>query len=462
MDGSLVQNKQSNHNKKSYKGKLPKYRPIADSGLEALYLKLGERSSLQQSQWQLLTEKGVPTNRHEDWKYTPLDLFSQPGRNWVNRTADVSRMLDDKILQLSIPVNANLLVFVDGAYCLEHSKIVSPGELTVSAIDSLNADQMQDIQQAVAAEFVSQLNEALAQDGVYIRVRKGAQLAQPIYLLHLHTCEPHAAVHYRHHFHLAMHAKAELIEHYVSCVTDDAGYYPSRESGSSTGTRLMMNVASNASLQHIKIIEENEHHAHFAHNDVSLGRDASAFSHVYFLQGECCRHQTSAQFKGENAYLTMNSLVLPRQQNVFDSRTYTDHRLPHCKSEQLHKVIASDQGKGVFDGMILVPEGAVKTDGQMDNRNLLLDKQSQIFSKPKLEIYADDVKCSHGATTGSIDPQQLNYMQARGINRQAAKHMLTQAFAFDVVDRHQVISDEDDHDTLAIWIKDRIAERLVL
>jgi len=382
-------------------------------------------------------------------------------------------------LQLSIPLNANLLVFVDGAYRTEHSKIVSSESLSVMPMDSWNSDQRRDIEQGIATDFVSQMGEALAQDGVYIRVRKGVQLVQPIYLLHLHTCKPHAAVHYRHHFHLAMHAKAELIEHYVSLsdvldvsdatdvsdtegFSDSSGFSEHAEIGASTGSRLTVNVAPNAKLQHIKIVEENSHHAHFAHNDVFIGRDASAVSHVYFLQGQCCRHQTSARFKGDNAYLAMNSLVLPKQQDVFDSRTYIEHSFPHCRSEQLHKVIASDQGKGVFDGMILVSKGAIKTDGQMDNRNLLLGEQSQVFSKPKLEIYADDVKCSHGATTGSIDPEQLGYMQARGMSKAAAKHVLTQAFAFDVVDQHQVLTHSDDHDTLAVWLKDRIAERLAL
>ncbi|MGF1715583.1 Fe-S cluster assembly protein SufD [Photobacterium chitinilyticum] len=461
MDGSLMQNKQM------YKGKLPKYNHIDDSGLKSLYLALGERSQFQQSQWKQLAEKGIPTNKHEDWKYTPLNLMIQPSRCWANRVMGIDDYLDAKILQLSIPLNANLLVFVDGAYRTEHSKIVSSESLSVMPMDSWNTDQRRDIDQGIATDFVSQMSEALAQDGVYIRVRKGAQLVQPIYLLHLHTCKPHAAAHYRHHFHLAMHAQAELIEHYVSLsdtevFSNSSDVSESAKISASTGSRLTVNVASNAKLQHIKIVEENSHHVHFAHNDIHMGHDASAVSHVYFLQGQCCRHQTSARFKGDNAYLSMNSLVLPKQQDVFDSRTYTEHCLPYCRSEQLHKVIASDRGKGIFDGMILVSKGAIKTDGQMDNRNLLLGEQSQVFSKPKLEIYADDVKCSHGATTGSIDPEQLGYMQARGMSKAAAKHVLTQAFAFDVVDQHKVLTHSDDHDTLAVWLKDRIAERLAL
>ncbi|HDZ1034233.1 TPA: Fe-S cluster assembly protein SufD [Klebsiella pneumoniae] len=230
--------------------------------------------------------------------------------------------------------------------------------------------------------------------------------------------------HYRHHLALESGAEATIVEHYLSL----------NEQPHFTGGRLTMTVADNAHLQHIKLAFENARSYHFAHNDLLLGRDASAFSSSFLLGGQVLRHQTSTRLGGENSNLRLNSLAMPVKNEVCDSRTWLDHQVGYCTSRQLHKTIVSDKGRAVFNGLINVAPLALKTDGQMTNNNLLLGRLAEVDTKPQLEIYADDVKCSHGATVGRIDEEQLFYLRSRGIEQQAAQQMILYAFAAELTE----------------------------
>ncbi|MGL4214292.1 MAG: SufD family Fe-S cluster assembly protein, partial [Morganella morganii] len=159
----------------------------------------------------------------------------------------------------------------------------------------------------------------------------------------------------------------------------------------------------------------------------------------FLLGGKLTRHHTSTQLNGEGIVLAMNSLVLPKHGEIADTRTYLEHNKGYCESRQRHKTIVMDNSRAVFNGMIKVAPHALKTDGQMSNNNLLLGRKAEIDTKPQLEIYADDVKCSHGATVGRIDEEQLFYLRTRGIAEKAAKQMIILAFAAELTD---AISDE--------------------
>ncbi len=255
-----------------------------------------------------------------------------------------------------------------------------------------------------------------------IRVPRNRRLDKPLLLMHITSGLAGDALntaHYRHHLALESGAEATIVEHYLSL----------NEQPHFTGGRLTMTVADNAHLQHIKLAFENARSYHFAHNDLLLGRDASAFSSSFLLGGQVLRHQTSTRLGGENSNLRLNSLAMPVKNEVCDSRTWLDHQVGYCTSRQLHKTIVSDKGRAVFNGLINVAPLALKTDGQMTNNNLLLGRLAEVDTKPQLEIYADDVKCSHGATVGRIDEEQLFYLRSRGIEQQAAQQMILYAFA---------------------------------
>lgn len=184
-----------------------------------------------------------------------------------------------------------------------------------------------------------------------------------------------------------------------------------------------------------------------------MGQDATVFSNSFLLGGAVLRHNTSTILGGENSTLRINSLAMPVKTEVCDTRTWLEHRKGYCNSRQLHKTIVSDKGKAVFNGLITVAQHALKTDGQMTNNNLLLGRLAEVDSKPQLEIYADDVKCSHGATVGRIDDEQLFYLRSRGIGQQAAQQMIIYAFAAELT---EAIADE----AIRQQVLTRIGQRL--
>jgi Fe-S cluster assembly protein SufD len=173
-----------------------------------------------------------------------------------------------------------------------------------------------------------------------------------------------------------------------------------------------MNVAANAQLHHIKLAFENPQSHHFAHNDIVLGGCRGVQPQLPARRA-VLRHNTSTQLNGENTTLRINSLAMPVKSEVCDTRTWLEHNKGYCNSRQLHKTIVSDKGRAVFNGLINVAQHAIKTDGQMTNNNLLLGRLAEVDTKPQLEIYADDVKCSHGATVGRIDDEQMFYLRSR-------------------------------------------------
>ncbi|MCS2159258.1 Fe-S cluster assembly protein SufD [Scandinavium sp. H11S7] len=394
------------------------------------------RTAYSEQHLQQMLRLGLPTRKQENWKYTPLDglLNSQ----FVSADATIDAQQRDV---LALPVDALRMVFVNGRFIRELSD-----ELAQSGFQVTVDNTRETLPAAVQPEVFLHLTESLAQAVTHIQVARNQRPARPLLLMHITQGvegEEMNTAHYRHHLELAQGAEATVIEHYASL--NDARHF--------TGSRLTMQVADNAHLQHIKLAFENPTSFHFGHNDIQLGQDASATSHSFLLGGRVLRHNTSSQLNGENTTLRINSLAMPVNNEVCDTRTWLEHNKGYCNSRQLHKTIVSDKGRAVFNGIINVAQHAIKTDGQMTNNNLLLGKLSEVDTKPQLEIYADDVKCSHGATIGRIDDEQLFYLRSRGIKQQAAQQMIMYAFAAELT---EAISDE----TIRREVLARIGQRL--
>ncbi|MBV8043730.1 Fe-S cluster assembly protein SufD [Pluralibacter sp.] len=389
-----------------------------------------------QQHLQQMLRLGLPSRKHEDWKYTSLDgLLNSP---FVALQTPVNAAQRDA---LSLSLDALRLVFVDGQFCPALSDNLQHSGFTVTV------DNLRDaLPAAVQPEVFLHLTESLSTTVTHIAVARHQRPAKPLLLMHITQGVDGDAVntaHYRHHLELAEGSEATVIEHYVSL--SQARHF--------TGSRLTMQVADNAQLHHIKLAFENAASHHFAHNDILLGQDAAAFSNSFLLGGAVLRHNTSAQLNGENTTLRINSLAMPVKNEVCDTRTWLEHNKGYCNSRQLHKTIVSDKGRAVFNGVINVAQHAIKTDGQMTNNNLLLGRLAEVDTKPQLEIYADDVKCSHGATVGRIDDEQLFYLRSRGIGRQAAQQMIIYAFAAELT---ETLRD----DALKQQVLARIGERL--
>lgn len=396
----------------------------------------GERSSHALAHWQQFLHLGWPTRKHEDWKYTPLDGLLQQRFLAPSETLLSATECD----ALALQIDAYRLVFVDGRLCPP----LSDSDLGDYRLEKASAGGLPE---PVQPEIFLHLTESLAEESSVIHLAAGKMPCKPLYLLHISSGRERQGevntLHCRHHLNVATGARAEVIEHYVSL-----GAAPHF-----TGARLTASVGDNAELQHCKLAFENPPSYHFAHNDLVIGRDARVKSDSFLLGAGLTRHNTSVQLNGEGTNLQLNSLVLPVRKEVCDTRTYLEHNKGYCESRQLHKTVVNDRGKAVFNGMIKVAQHAIKTDGNMTNHNLLLGNVAEVDTKPQLEIYADDVKCSHGATVGRIDEEQLFYLQARGIAKSAAQQMIIFAFAAELTEG---IANQ----TIRERVLSRIAERL--
>ena len=384
-----------------------------------LFESRGEMRSMQaQQHWQQLMRLGLPTRKHENWKYTPLDgllahHFVLPEAHELSAT---------QVDALSLPLDAVRLVFVDGRF----QPALSSSDTELFEIQHSVAAERRDLPAAVQPEIFLHLTESLAEEVTHIRLARGKAAARSLYLLHITSGKDDGmnTVHHRHHLQLEESAEAEVIEHFVTL--NDSAHF--------TGARFTFAVADNARLRHTKLAFESSKSYHFAHNDMVINRDAQVTSTSFLLGAGLSRHNTSTQLNGENTQLSLNSLVLPVNQEVADTRTYLEHNKGHCLSRQMHKTIVRDKGRAVFNGHIKVAQHALKTDGQMTNNNLLLGRLAEVDTKPQLEIYADDVKCSHGATVGRIDDEQMFYLRSRGIEQDAAQTMIIHAFAAELTE----------------------------
>ncbi|MFC0227084.1 Fe-S cluster assembly protein SufD [Serratia aquatilis] len=370
--------------------------------------------------WQQALHLGWPTRKHENWKYTPLE-----GLQELSFLAPLLEPLDaGECDALALKIEAYRLVFIDGHFCPQ----LSDGDLGDYRLELADSDLQAVLPEPIQPEFFLHLTESLALETSFIRLPAGKVAAKPLYMLHISRGREYGselnAVNHRHHLAVGTGAQAEVIEHYVSL----------GETAHFTGSRLTIDVGDNAELRHYKLAFENQASYHFAHNDLRIGRDARVKSDSFLLGAGLTRHNTSAQLNGEGANLNINSLVLPVDKEICDTRSYVEHNKGYCVSRQLHKTVVSDRAKAVFNGAIKVAQHAIKTDGQMTNNNLLLGKVAEVDTKPQLEIYADDVKCSHGATVGRIDEEQLFYLQSRGISKNSAQQMIIFAFAAELTE----------------------------
>ncbi|WP_047606030.1 Fe-S cluster assembly protein SufD [Rahnella aquatilis] len=399
----------------------------------------GEQSPHAHAHWQQVLRLGFPHAKLEDWKYTPVS--SLLGNQFF--APQQQALTVEKIKSLALPLDCYRLVFVDGRF----DASLSDSDTGAFEIEKLNAAAQQTLPDPIQSEVFLHLTESLAQDSFSVRLPAGKQAEKPLYLLHLSSGREQSremnTVHHRYHLAIENGANAEVIEHYLSL--NDQGHF--------TGARMTVNVGDNADFTHYKLAFESQASFHFSHNDLVIGRDARVSSHSFLLGAGLTRHNTSAQLNGENSNLDINSLVLPVDAEIADTRTYLEHNKGYCNSNQLHKVIVNDRAKAIFNGMIKVAQHALKTDGKMTNNNLLLGKHTEVDTKPQLEIYADDVKCSHGATVGRIDDEQLFYLRTRGISGQDAQQMIIFAFAAE-------LTEAIENETLREVVIARIAGRL--
>lgn len=364
---------------------------------------------------------GLPNHRLESWKFTGLNALER--QQWALPANDGS-VEPARLTAATLNADGCRLVFVNGRFDAATSKIGAlPKGATLQPL-SAAGDVIKDALASAGDKrdvSLSELNAALASDGVVLLLEDGVVLDKPIEIVSFGVP---ALVNLRHLIRLGARAEATVLESYRDGGIARPGW---------TNIYAHVAVGEGAKLTHIRLQAENDAAYHAALARVSIGAGAR-YAHASVQAGAAlARHELHVEFAGRNAEADIQGLVLARGAAHLDHTLFLHHAVPDCRSNQLFKHVVDDHGHAVFQGGIRVAPKAQKTDAQQLSRTLLLADRAQIDTKPELEILADDVKCSHGASIGDVDAQQMFYMQARGIPAAEARRLLLSGFAYEVV-----------------------------
>jgi len=373
-------------------------------------------------------ELGFPTRRDEAWRFTnlrPLQEFS-PHPSSPQRGAGRS---EGAIAPYLFAGETHRIVVVNGRFAPTLSK---PGSLPkgvtlgsaaeVAASHPALAARLLDQTDTVGGQAFASLNAALFADGFVLALDPGVALDKPVEIIHWGDAAENS-FHLRNLIQLGAGSRATVIESYAG-----SGRYW-------TNAVAIADLAAGAALRHVKLQDEASDAIHFGHVRARLAADARYESFVLTLGGRLSRHDSFATFAGEGAACGLFGAYLLKGEQEATNATFVDHAVPKCTTNEVFKGVVDERAHGVFLGKIAVRPQAQKTDAHQLNKNLLLSPRANVDTKPELEILADDVKCSHGATVGDLDETALFYLESRGIPADEARRMLIEAFAADAIDR---------------------------
>lgn len=372
-----------------------------------------------------------PTRKDENWKYTSVARMIEP-RYELGIPFQLTK---DQLEQYPLAqLDAYTLVFLNGVFQSDLSNLPDATEAginvvtldqahqdaeTSSVIDKLSEQSASDAMHTFAA-----LNEAFSRHGFLIYVRKNVIQEKPIHFLYLTETENQILLSPRLLVHVEGNSECTIIESYVG--TEGQSYFVN-------GTNNI-NVGANSHLHHYKVqLDSNKA---FRINDtvVTQQRDSTYSNYTIDLGAKIVRNNLSAILKDSGTMTNFLGLYLPKDDQHVDNQTFIDHAFPHCNSNELYKGVIRDKGRGVFNGKVLVRQDAQKTNAYQQNSTLVLSKQGVMDTKPQLEIFADDVRCSHGATVGQLDEDSVYYLKARGLNDAQSRALLQYAFVGEVIE----------------------------
>jgi Fe-S cluster assembly protein SufD len=381
-------------------------------------------------------EVGLPTVKEEDWRFTNLAPLANLSFDPVPASMR-SQISKETFVRLPfIRLGGSRLVFVDGYLTPELSSVAEQeeGVKILGLVDALASEPMLVEQYLFRLSqkkptSLASLNTALFQDGAFIHIPKDRKTAGPVHIYHIVTPDAaDEAVYPRSLIIAASGAEVTVTESYLS--VDNARYLTSGV------TELI--VGDNATVEYLKFQDESFHSFHLGTLAISAGRDSHVHLHSMAFGGKLSRTNIQATLIGEGVECVLNGLYLVRDEQLADHYMIVDHAVPRGTSHEYFNGILAGKSKGVFHGRIIVQPGAQKTDAKQTNKNLLLSDDATVDTKPQLEIYADDVKCTHGATVGQLSDEAIFYLRSRGIPLEKARQMLIYAFAGEIIDRIQL------------------------
>jgi Fe-S cluster assembly protein SufD len=385
--------------------------------------------ALRENAFARFCEVGFPTTHDEDWRFTNVSAIART----AFELAPAQPLSQNAASQFGFSGALCKLVFVNGHFAHELSNVGQlPAGVAVNGLAREIASNSKSVESHlgrylnIQRDAFSALNTAFAEDGGYVHVRKGVVLEAPIYLLFISTASHNPLMtHPRNLIVIEKEAQATIVEDYVS-IGESAAFC-------NTATELV--VDENAAVEHYMIEREHKQAFNVSTLRIQQERSANVSSHSVLLGGGLVRNNVHPVLAGEGGECLINGLFMGDGRQHLDNYMLVEHASPHCGSRQFYNGMLDDHSHGVFHGRIVVHKDAQKTDAKQTNRNLLLSDDAQIDTKPQLEIYADDVKCTHGATIGQIEENALFYLRSRGIDGISARKLLLMAFASECLDR---------------------------
>ncbi|MGY3482520.1 Fe-S cluster assembly protein SufD [Bradyrhizobium sp. USDA 4011] len=373
---------------------------------------------------------GLPHRRIEDWKYTDLralmrevlPLAPAPDAAALGRAAAA--------VKLRAIDGVCRLVLVDGAFAPDLSDLGSLDKgLSIRPLrEVLDAGEDALSAQAFASDTSNPmiaLNGAMATDGVVIDIANGTVLAQPLHIVHVASGVAPAAMFTRSLLRLGRDTGVTLVESYLA--GEGAKAYQTHDG-------LIVAIGDNARLDHVRLVEDSDDAFNISSATVTLGAHAHFNTFGLTSGGHVSRYQLTVTCAGEGSNVETNGVNLLNGKQHADTTLFMDHAVPHCASREIFRAVVDDRAHSVFQGRIIVRPDAQKTDAKMMTRALLLSDDAEADNKPELEIFADDVTCGHGATTGALDESLLFYMRARGLPEKEAQALLIQAFVGEAIE----------------------------
>ncbi|NOZ46420.1 MAG: Fe-S cluster assembly protein SufD [Chlorobi bacterium] len=347
-------------------------------------------------------------------------------------------------------LQANTLVFINGFYAEEYSIIISKN-LIVGSIQNLTKKQKELFNRYFESTGVlsennfTALNTAFAHDGAFIYVDKNQQITEPVHIVNINSSGESILAQTRNLVVVERNSSVQIIESYLS------------ENIKNTFTNVVTEIIAgeNAQINWIRIQKEAENAKQMNHLKVIQNANSNFSCNTITLSGTLVRNNIHVNMNGEGSFCNLYGLYLTGNKQLVDNYTFVNHAVPHCESRQVYKGIIDDEASAVFFGKVLVAKDAQKTNANQSNKNILLSENARINSKPQLEIYADDVTCSHGSTTGQLDKEALFYLQSRGISKEKARGMLLYGFVSEILNK---IENENVRNEVDKWVKHILGE----
>jgi Fe-S cluster assembly protein SufD len=390
----------------------------------------GKVADIRQRAFEAYERVGLPHRRIEDWKYTDLRVLMREVLPLAAAPDAAALKRAGAALKLHAIEGVRRLVLVDGAFA---PKLSETGSLEKGLGIRTLREELEGGDTALHAQLFAPensdpmvaLNSAVMTDGLVIDVADGAVLTQPLHIVHIASGAVPSAMFTRSLLNLGKAASATLVESYIA--TEGAKTYQAHDS-------LIVSIGDGARLDHVRLVEDDREAFNISSSVVTLGAHAHFNTFGITSGSHVSRYQAVIAFAGEGSRVETNGVNLLNGRQHADTTLFLDHAVPNCASREIFRAVVDDRGHSVFQGRIIVRPHAQKTDAKMMTRALLLSDEAEADNKPELEIFADDVTCGHGATTGALDESLLFYLRARGLSEKEAQALLIQAFVGEAIE----------------------------